>query len=134
MNLEIVTPQKVIKEEGLDVVSLESTEGSLGILPGHIPLLAQLKIAPLYFVKNKRRDYIAVMGGIVRVMSDTVSIVTEDAERATEIDVLTAKKEKEAAEAYLAKKVEISEMVKAEVALRRALVRLKVAEESGKYS
>ncbi len=130
MDLEIITPQKVLREEKLDVVSLESTEGSLGILPGHIALLAQLKIAPLYFLRDKKKEYIAVMGGFVRVVRDVVTIVTEDAERAVEIDMLKAKKDKENAEAYLAKKAEISEMVKAEIALRRALVRLKVAEKA----
>jgi F-type H+-transporting ATPase subunit epsilon len=132
MMLEIVTPKKVIKEEGIDFVSLEGTDGSLGILPGHIPIIAELKIAPLHYDKNKSRETVAVMGGIVKVMSDVVTIITEDAEKATEIDVLLAKKEKEEAEAYLTKKAEIADILKAEIALRRALVRLKVAETSNK--
>jgi len=131
MQLEIVTPQKYIKEDALDVVSLESIEGSFGVLPGHMPILAQLKISPLYYIKGGQKEYVAVMGGFVRVLNDKITIVTEDAEKAAEIDILKVKKEKEEAEAYLSKKAEISEMIKAEIALRRALVRLKVAESKG---
>jgi F-type H+-transporting ATPase subunit epsilon len=132
MILEIVTPKKVIKEDNVNFVSLEGTDGSLGILPGHTPIIAELKIAPLHYDKNKSRETVAVMGGIVKVLSDVVTIITEDAEKATEIDVLLARKEKEEAEAYLTKKAEIADILKAEIALRRALVRLKVAETSNK--
>ena len=130
MKLEIVTPRKTITEDNVSFVSMEGTNGSFGVLPGHIPLLAELKIAPLYFMKEQNREFIAVMGGIARVLSDVITIVTDDAEKAVEIDVLKAHKEKEAAEAYLTKKTEIMDMVKAEVQLRKALVRLKVVEVS----
>jgi len=132
MNLEIVTPRKVIKENDVDFVSMMSTEGSLGILEGHMPLLTELEIAPLYYSKGQTKEFIAVMGGVVRVLSGEVTVLTEDAERATEIDVLKARKEKEAAEAYLTKKAETIDMLKVEIQLRRALVRLKVAGESGR--
>ncbi len=130
MKLEIVTPEKTIKEENVDFVSMEGIDGSFGVLPGHIPLLAELKVAPLYFRKESGTEFVAVMGGIARVMSDVVTIVTDGAERAVEIDVLKAKKEKEAAEAYLTRKTEITDMIKAEAQLRKALVKLKVVEVS----
>jgi len=130
MKLEIITPNKSIKEEKVDFVSMEGTEGSFGVLPGHTPLLAELKIAPLHYVKDDKKEFVAVMGGIVRVLPDCVMITTEDAERAVEIDVLKAHKEKADAEAYLTKKVEITDMIKAEAQLRKALVRLKVVEVS----
>jgi F-type H+-transporting ATPase subunit epsilon len=130
MNLEIVTNNKVILEENVDFVSLESTQGSLGILPGHMPLLAELKFAPLSFEKNGIRDHVAVMGGIIKVQGDKITIVTDDAEKAVEIDVLKAKKDKENAEAYLTRKAEITDILKAEAELRKALVRLKVLEVS----
>ena len=132
MKLEIVTPGKIIKEDNVETVSLESSQGSLGILKDHIPMFAELMIAPLRIVKNGKTESVAVMGGVVRVLSNVVTILTEDAERATEIDVLKAKKEKESAEAYLTKKVEVSDMIKAEVQLRRALVKLRVAGEMNK--
>jgi F-type H+-transporting ATPase subunit epsilon len=130
MKLEIVTPRKTIQEENVDFVSMEGQDGSFGVLPGHMPLLSQLKIAPLYFRKGERTEFVAVMGGAVKVLSDTVTVVTDDAERAIEIDVLTARKEKEDAEAFLSRKAEIKDMILAEAQLRKALVRLKVAEVS----
>lgn len=130
MKLEIVTPRKTIQEESVDFVSMEGVEGSFGILPGHMPLLSQLKISPLYFVKGQTTEFVAVMGGAVKVLADTITVVTDDAERSIEIDVLTARKEKEDAEAFLSRKAEIKDMIVAEAQLRKALVRLKVAEAS----
>ena len=130
MKLDITTPKKCIREDNVDFVSMEGPDGSFGILPGHTPLLAELKIAPLYFQKGQNREFVAVMGGIVKVSSDVITIVTDDAERAIEIDILKAKKEKEDAEAYLSRRAEITDMIKAEAELRKALVRLKVVEVS----
>ena len=132
MKLEIVTPQKIIKEENVELISIESSEGSLGILADHMPMLAELNIAPLHLVAGGKRELIAVMGGVIRVLSNNITILTEDAERAMEIDVLKAKKDKEDAEAYLTKKTEITDMIKAEAQLRRALVKLRVAGEANK--
>lgn len=130
MNLEIITPKKTIKEENVSFVSMEGPDGSFGVLPGHMPLLAQLGLAPLHYLKGNEREVVAVMGGVVRVLADIITIVTDDAETAVEIDVLKAKKEKEDAEAYLSRKAEITDMIKVEIQLRKALVRLKVAEIS----
>jgi len=130
MKLDIITSKKCINEDNVDFVSMEGTDGSFGVLPGHMPLLAELKIAPLLFRKGQDTEFVAVMGGIARVLSDVVTIVTEDAERAIEIDVLKTKKEKEDAEAYLSRKTETTDMIKAEAELRKALVRLKVVEVS----
>jgi F-type H+-transporting ATPase subunit epsilon len=109
---------------------MEGPDGSFGVLPGHMPLLAQLGLAPLHYLKGNEREVVAVMGGVVRVLADIITIVTDDAETAVEIDVLKAKKEKEDAEAYLSRKAEITDMIKVEIQLRKALVRLKVAEIS----
>jgi len=130
MKIEIVTPKSTINEDGVDFVSMESIDGSLGILPGHMPLFAELKISALHYKKENRTEVIAVMGGVARVHKDTITIITDDAERSVEIDVLRAHKEKADAEAYLSKKAEIVDMLKAEIQLRKALVRLKVAELS----
>jgi F-type H+-transporting ATPase subunit epsilon len=132
MKLDIVTPQKVISEDAVTLVSLESVEGSLSILPGHVPLLAKLKVAPLFYQKTDKKEFVAVMGGFVKVNADKITIIADDAERAVEIDVLKAHKEREEAQAELTKKAEISDMIKAEVQLRRALVRIKVSEETKK--
>jgi F-type H+-transporting ATPase subunit epsilon len=130
MKLEIITLTKTITDDNIDMVSADAAEGSVGILPDHIPMLAELKISPLHYVKNGATQYVAVMGGIMRVLSNVVTIITEEAEKAVEIDALKARKEKDDAEAYLTRKTEISDMIKAEVQLRKALVRLKTVEVS----
>lgn len=130
MKLEIVTPKKSITDDNIDFISLEGTDGSFGVLPDHMPLFAELKIAPLHYIKEGKREIVAVMGGIARVLSNVVTIVTEDAEKATEIDELRAKKEKEDAEAYLTRKTEMADIIKMEVQLRKALVKLKALEIS----
>jgi F-type H+-transporting ATPase subunit epsilon len=132
MRLEIVTPKKTIQEEGVDLVTMEGVGGSFGVLPGHTPLLAELKIAPLSYIKQKKKEFIAVMGGVARVLKDQILIVTDDTETAMEINILAARKEKEDAEAYLSRKTEIKDMIKAESQLRKALVRIKVAEVNKK--
>ena len=132
MKLEIITLTKTITDDNVDLVSADASEGSVGILPGHIPMLAELKIAPLHYIKNGVTQYVAVMGGIMRVLSNVVTIITEEAEKAVEIDALTARTEKDDAEAYLSRKTEIKDMIKAESQLRKALVRLKVAEVNKK--
>jgi F-type H+-transporting ATPase subunit epsilon len=128
MKLEIITPTKTINENDVEFVSMDGTEGSFGVLKGHMPMLSALKIAPLHYNKAGAAEAVAVMGGIARVFKDTVTVLTEDAERAMEIDVLKARKDKEDAEAYLTKKVEMTDMINAEIQLRKALVRLRVAE------
>jgi len=133
MKLEIAGNRKIISEDNVDFVILDSVNGSIGILPGHTPLLAELKIAPMSYDKGGERRHVAVMGGVVRVIHDNVTIITEDAESAMEIDVLKARKEKEMAEAYMSKKVEITETVRAEIELRKAIARLKAVEISKRH-
>jgi F-type H+-transporting ATPase subunit epsilon len=95
-------------------------------------MLAKLKVAPLYFHKGDKKEFVAVMGGFVKILHDKITIIAEDAQRAVEIDVLKAHKEREEAQAELSKKAEVADLIKAEVQLRRALVRLKVHEETKK--
>ena len=130
MKLEIITLTKTINDENIDFVSLEGTEGSLGILPDHIPMLAELKLAPLHYLKGGRTEFVAVMGGVVRVLSNVVTIITEEAEKAVEIDALKAQKEKDDAEAYMSRKTEIADMVRAEAQLRKAMAKLRTVEVS----
>lgn len=130
MKLEIITPTKVIREDSVDHVALEGPDGWFGILNDHMPMLADIGIAPLYYEKGDEQEYVAVMGGAIRVLGNTVTVISEEAERAMDIDALVAKKEKETAEAYLTKKTEITDMIKAEVQLRKALLKLKVVEVS----
>lgn len=130
MKLNIVTPKQSITDEKVEQVIVESSGGSMGILPDHMPVLAEIKASPLLFDSGGKREYVAIMDGVMMVLNNTITIVCDDAEKAVEIDELKARKEKEDAEAYLTKKTEVEETIKAEVQLQRALARLRTVEVS----
>lgn len=129
MNLKILTPEKTVLDEPIDFLSVETVEGSLGILPSHAPLIANLKIAPLHYLKNGETHYTAVMGGFLKVEKNEIIILAEAAEKDKEIDELRAKQAREKAEALLTMREEQADLARAEVALKRALTRLKVVEK-----
>lgn len=129
-NLSIVTPDGTVYEGEADLVSVRSTTGELGILPGHIPLVAPLETSPVRVKKNAGTDLVAVSGGFVEVRPDTVTILAESAERPEEIDKDRAQTAKERAEERLnrAKQEEI-DIKRAQLALKRANTRLEVAKQ-----
>jgi len=128
LRLEIVTPERKVYEEDVNMVVVKGVEGELGILPNHIPLVTPLKIAPVKVKKDGAKDeFIAVHGGFMEVRKDKVVILSEAAERGEDIDVLRAKRAKERAERRLAERSAEIDMVRAQLALQRALTRLAVA-------
>lgn len=96
----------------------------LGILPGHLPLVTPLKIAPIRIKIGGQTEVIAVNGGFLEVRKDKVVILAESAERSEEIDVERARAARERAELRLQSKQEQIDHHRAEVALQRALNRL----------
>ena len=133
---EVITPEGVVFQGEVDMVVAPGVQGELGILPLHISFLTQLAIGELRvkFEKEGRavEDYIAVHGGFMEVFEDRVTVLSPAAELAREIDIERAKSAKERAEARLrAKKEEGTDVLQAEVASRRAHVRIKTA---GRYS
>lgn len=126
LRLEIVTPERKVFEEDIDMVVVEGVEGQLGILPNHIPLLTALKIGPLRIKKDGKEDEIAVGGGFMEVTKNKVIILAETAELPEDIDVERAEEARRRAENYLLHRDE-HDQVRAELALQRALNRIKVA-------
>lgn len=126
LRLEIVTPERKVFEEDIDMVVVEGVEGQLGILPNHIPLLTALKIGPLRVKKDGKEDEIAVGGGFMEVTKNKVIILAETAELPEDIDVERAEEARRRAENYLLHRDE-HDQVRAEMALQRAMNRIKVA-------
>ncbi|AET57716.1 F0F1 ATP synthase subunit epsilon [Paenibacillus terrae] len=122
--LEIVTPERLVFAEQVDSISVRGSEGDLGILPGHLPLVTPLKIAPVRIKTGGQTEVIAVNGGFVEVRKDKVVILAESAERSEDIDVERARAARERAELRLQSKQEKVDHHRAEVALQRALNRL----------
>lgn len=126
--LEIVTPERKVYEEEVEIVIVKGVMGELGILPNHIPLVTPLEIAPLIARRGKGKDdIVAVNGGFMEVRKDKVVILAETAELPGEIDPERAEEAKKRAEARLqsAKKEEI-DYHRAEIALKKAINRIKV--------
>ncbi|WP_054957639.1 F0F1 ATP synthase subunit epsilon [Paenibacillus dakarensis] len=131
--LEIVTPDRLFYSEQVNSVTVRGVEGELGILPGHIPFVTPLQVAPVFVKTGNERTTFAVQGGFVEVRKDKVVILAESAENPDEIDLERAEAAKERAEARLkaSKRQDEVDHRRAELALQRAMNRIKVS--SGKY-
>lgn len=128
--LEIVTPEKlVVKDVAAEEAQIPGLNGYLGILPGHAPLISELKSGELTYKANGASHKLAVAWGFVEVLPDKVTILAETAERPQEIDVPRAEKAKARAEERLKSNNPEIDYDRAEDALERAETRLKVASE-----
>lgn len=131
IRLEVVTPERMLLSEDVDIVVATATEGEFGVLIGHIPFLTILKEGELRYRIGGKANYVAVSGGFAEVLPNKVTILAEAAERGREIDIDRAQRAVERAQKRLAEaRREEIDATRAEAALRRALVRLKVAEKA----
>jgi F-type H+-transporting ATPase subunit epsilon len=125
---EVVTPDRKLLSAEADVVVLPGVEGQFGVLAGHVPFLSALDIGEMYYRDGAKTEYLSVSGGFAEVTGKKVTIVAESAEMGREIDIERARMALERAEKRLAAaKTENIDYVRAEAALRRAIMRMKVA-------
>ncbi len=129
--LEIVTPRRLVLVADVEMVIARGTEGELGILPQHAPLVTPLEVAPLKLRAGGKWEELAVSGGYLEVMPNRITVLANTAERAGEIDVARARSARERAEERKKGRREGEEidMARAEAALKRAITRLRVAGE-----
>lgn len=133
IRLDIVTPEKIALSEDVTMVVARATDGDLGILPGHAPLIAGLDIWPVRVMQEGGELQISVTGGFIEVQPEKITILAGTAELPEQIDRQRAQLAKERAEERLKSKAADTDMLRAEAALRRALVRLRVAEGNGRH-
>jgi F-type H+-transporting ATPase subunit epsilon len=88
--LEVVTPEREVVRDSVSEIQLPGSNGALGILPGHTPLLTELGIGALSYKIGGETRYIAIVGGFAEVLSDRVTVLAESAERADEINLEAA--------------------------------------------
>ncbi len=132
MLLEIVAPSRqVVRSEHVDEVIAPGSEGEFGVLPGHTPFLATLKVGMLSYREGSEWHHLAVEWGYAEVGPDRIVILAEGADRAVDIDVAEARQAKERAEKTLGEKLEEKDHEKARVELMRAMIRIQVAEKHG---
>src|SRR5213594_2546330 len=91
IQLEVVTPERRVLAEPVEMVTVPGLNGELGVLPGHTPLISQLKTGVLTYVQEGRSSQLHVSGGFVEVRDDHVAVLAEVAERPEEIDVAGAR-------------------------------------------
>jgi len=127
IQLEIVTPEKVVVSESVDEVVLPGIEGEFGVLHGHIPFLTALKVGVLTYKIGEVEEHLAVSWGYVEVTADNVKVLAETAEKATEIDIQRAQSAREEAEKILTTGKEDTEYDEAKVRLEKAIIRTQVA-------
>jgi F-type H+-transporting ATPase subunit epsilon len=101
LNLEIVTPEKKVFDDMVDVVTVPTASGEVGILPNHAPLISSLKPGILSYSTKGSTEKMVIAGGFVEVNSNKVSILADVAERSDEIDSEAARNERELAERVL---------------------------------
>ncbi|MBO0601145.1 F0F1 ATP synthase subunit epsilon [Sporosarcina sp. E16_3] len=128
IKVNIVTPDGPVVETEANMIIAVTETGEIGILPGHIAMVAPLQIGGLRLQKDDSTEQIAVHGGFIEVRPDVVTVLAQSAELASSIDIIRAKKAAEQAEETLRAKKEGREHELAELDLKRALNRINVYE------
>src|SRR4051794_21560098 len=124
MKVNVVTPDGPVYEADVEMVSTKAQTGELGILPGHIPMVAPLQIGAVRMKSGADTEYVAVSGGFLEVRPDTVTILAQTAEKSEDIDIDRAVRAKERAEQRLQQRQqEHIDFRRAELALQRAINR-----------
>ena len=129
MKLDIVTAEGAVYSEDVNAVVAPGIEGQLGILPNHTPLMTSLRAGELVIRRGEEEIRLAITGGFLEVRPDRVIVLADAAERAEEIDITRAEEARRRAEQLLAEGRNAGlDADRAEAALLRAMMRLKVAE------
>jgi F-type H+-transporting ATPase subunit epsilon len=128
LRLEIVTPDKLAFEGDVDSVVIPGSEGELGVLPMHIPLMTQIKPGEVVISQNGKKDYLAVGEGFATVTQDRVNILTDMAIEWQRIDETAAEAAIERAKATLAGKHDLNEeeVASVQAALLKSIAQLHV--------
>ena len=126
LKLEIVTPEATTYSEQVDMVTLPGVEGEMGIYPMHVPLMTQLVPGEIAVKKDGQDFFLAVGEGFVEITGDRVSILTDMAMKAGDIDEAKAEEAKKRAEQRLSEKLSDEESASVQAALAHSLAQLQV--------
>jgi F-type H+-transporting ATPase subunit epsilon len=130
--LEIVTPERLVVKDSAEEMQIPGKNGYLGILAGHAPLITELTVGEISYVAQGYTERLAVAWGFAEVLPNRVTILAETAERAEEIDVPRAEEQRKRAEERLKSGDPNIDYDRAMIALRRAEVRIEVAQKHTK--
>lgn len=126
IDLQIVTPDRMLVHEQVDEIQVPGVNGYFGVLPGHTPLLAALSVGELWYRKGQQKTYLSIAYGFAEVLPDRVSILAQLAERAEEIDVERAEAARRRASERLEQRSDV-DYERARAALTKSLTRIQVS-------
>jgi F-type H+-transporting ATPase subunit epsilon len=126
LRLDIVTPQATIFSEDVEMVTLPGIEGQFGVYPHHVRLITQIVPGEIIVTQNGTERFVAVGEGLVEVTARRVSIVTDMAVLAENIDEARAEEARQRAEARLREKVSEEEVASVRASLVHSLAQLQV--------
>ena len=126
LKLEIITPAATVFSEDVEMVTLPGVEGELGILPQHVPLMTQMVPGEMVVRKNGQDRFLAVGEGLIEITGDHVTILTDQAMAAENIDVALAEEARQRAQARLKEKLSAEEVANVNAALARSLAQIRV--------
>jgi F-type H+-transporting ATPase subunit epsilon len=131
LRLEIITAERIVlTEEMVESVRVPGADGVVGILPRHAPLMTALAPGELIMRKGEEEESFFVTGGFLEVRDNQVAVLADASERAEEIDIARAEEARHRAEEALSEKRDGAELAVAEAAMRRALIRLRLAQQA----
>jgi len=133
LHLEVLTQEKHVLKDDVDLVLAPGHEGQIGILPGHIGLLTKLQPGELFILKGPSMTALAITGGLLDIHDDQVTVMADSAVRAEEIDIAKVEAAKRKAEEALKEKLSDKDFAIAEADLRKAILELKVARKRRHY-
>lgn len=131
LELQIVTPDRLVVRERVDEVQIPGAQGYFGVLPGHTPMLAALAVGEMWYRKGAEKTYVSLAYGFAEVLPDSVTVLAQLAERADEIDVARAQAARKRAEDRLAGPRSDIDYERARIALAKSLSRLQVSSRTG---
>ena len=129
VRVDVVTAEKVVFSDDVDIVVAPGVQGELGVLPHHTPLMTTLQPGELRMRKGGEEFSLAISGGFLEVRPDRIIILADAAERAEEIDIARAESAKARARERLTHPTPDVDLSVAEAALSRSLARIRVAEK-----
>jgi len=130
LNLEIITPEKIIYKDSVDSVTVPGTKGLFQVLKDHAPLMSTIEIGVITIMKNDENTHFTTAGGTIEVLNNIVLVLADSVEVIENIDIDRAERAKTRAEENIKKKNEEEiDFVRAELALKRAINRINAREK-----
>jgi len=129
IRLDVVTAERQVYSEDVDLVVAPGVDGEMAILPGHAPLMTMLQPGELLVRRGGEETPLVVTGGFLEVRPERVTVLADAAERVEEIDAERAEEAKRRAEERLGEKLSAADTARAEAALQRSLIRLRVVQK-----